>query len=100
MSYKMDNGESLYEIQRRNIQAFNQILVEKNGSTIIIGTHGTALATILNYYDSTFQYKDFMKFINTMPYIVKIEFERIDYVRRIDNIIENQESCKNAKTSI
>jgi len=29
------------------------------GKNIVIGTHGTALSTIINYYDSTYGYDDF-----------------------------------------
>ena len=76
----------MYEVQSRNILALEEILVEKNGRTVIIGTHGTALSTIINYYDNSFQYKEFMGIVNIMPYIVKIEFDKNKYIRRIDNI--------------
>ncbi|MCC9947226.1 histidine phosphatase family protein, partial [Streptococcus agalactiae] len=48
-SYKLEKGESLREVQQRNIKAINAIL-EKTSSdeTIVIGTHGTALSTIIN----------------------------------------------------
>ena len=86
--YKLENGESLYEVQLRNILALEKILIEKNGRTIIIGTHGTALSTIINYYDNSFQYKEFMGIVNIMPYIVKMEFENNEYSKRTDNILK------------
>ena len=86
-NYKLENGESLYEVQSRNILTLEKILIEKNGRTIIIGTHGTALSTIINFYDKSFQYKEFMEIVNLMPYIVKMEFENSKLIRRIDNFL-------------
>jgi 2,3-bisphosphoglycerate-dependent phosphoglycerate mutase len=79
-SYKLENGESLLEVQDRNIESLKKILVEYNGKTIIIGTHGTALSTIINYYDKTFLYKDFMKIVNLMPYIIRFDFKNNNYI--------------------
>ena len=81
-SYKLIDGESLEEVQKRNIKALNKILLENKGMTIIIGTHGTALSTIINYYDKNFQYKSFIEIVNIMPYIVKIEFNNNEYIGR------------------
>lgn len=74
--FKLLDGESLQEVQKRNISALNQILetyVEKN---VVIGSHGTALSTIINYYDSSFGYNEFEEIKNLMPWIVKFSFER------------------------
>ena len=70
-----EGGESLNECQKRNIEVLNEILEAYEGHDIVIGTHGTALATILSYYDPSFGYEDFMRFIDWMPYIVALEFE-------------------------
>jgi 2,3-bisphosphoglycerate-dependent phosphoglycerate mutase len=78
-SYKIDNGESLFETQYRNIQALEKILIEYKNKTVIIGTHGTALSTIINYYDNVFQYQEFMEIINVMPYVIKMKFDEIEY---------------------
>lgn len=73
-SYKLNDGESLKEVQQRNINALKKVLIEHNGQSIVIGTHGTALSTIINYYDHTYGYEDFMKIKNKMPLIVKMTF--------------------------
>ena len=39
------------------------------------GTHGTALSSIINYYDKTFNGESFMKIIDFMPWILKMEFD-------------------------
>jgi len=50
--YKLADGESLNEVQKRNIKELEKILLKNKGKTIIIGTHGTALSTIINGNDT------------------------------------------------
>ena len=81
-SYKLENCESLFETQYRNIQSLEKILIENKDKIIIIGTHGTALSTIINYYDNTFLYKEFLNIISIMPYVIRMEFNGIKYIRK------------------
>jgi 2,3-bisphosphoglycerate-dependent phosphoglycerate mutase len=81
-SYKLKDGESLNEVQKRNIKELEKILLEYKGKTIIIGTHGTALSTIINYYDRTFLFNNFLEMVNIMPYIIKMEFTNDKYIKR------------------
>jgi 2,3-bisphosphoglycerate-dependent phosphoglycerate mutase len=53
-SYKLENGESLSEVQARNIAALESVLREYAGKNIAVGTHGTALSTIIHYFDDTY----------------------------------------------
>lgn len=73
--YKLSDGECLYEVQRRNIRALEAVLYKFSGKNIIIGTHGTALSTIINYYDESYGYDDFNEMKSLMPWIVKFTFE-------------------------
>ena len=41
----------------------------------MIGTHGTALSSIMNYYNPQFGCNDFLRIIDWMPYIVEMDFE-------------------------
>ena len=43
-----DEGECLNQVQSRNIAALSDILKRYTDKTIVIGTHGTALSTIIN----------------------------------------------------
>ncbi|MEY8530561.1 MULTISPECIES: hypothetical protein [Lactobacillus] len=43
--------------------------------TIIVGSHGTAIGTIINYYDSSFTYEKFVKIQPLMPFVIKAEFK-------------------------
>ena len=73
--FKLSDGESLHEVQSRNIRALNSILKTYNGKNIVIGSHGTALSTIINYYDPSFGYSEFEKIRKLMPWIVHFCFE-------------------------
>ncbi len=81
--YRLEGGESLDTVQKRNISIIDDIIDEHKSSTIIVGTHGTALSTVLQYYDNDFGYEDFERFKSTMPWIVRVTYDqRGDYVGR------------------
>ena len=73
--YKLAGGESLREVQSRNIAALKEVLHKYEGKNIAIGSHGTALSTIINYYDKSYGYADFEKIRSVMPWIVAFEFD-------------------------
>lgn len=68
-----EGGESLNMVQRRNMEGVTELLLEHENENILFGTHGTALSTILNYYDSTYNFDSFWRIIDFMPYIVCLE---------------------------
>jgi len=74
-SHSLLQGESLEEVQKRNVDALKALLVEYKEQSIVIGTHGTALCTIINYYDYTKGYEYFKSIVDVMPLIVKMRFE-------------------------
>ena len=75
LSFAEDEGESIGAVQKRNIEALKEILKNHQDKNIVIGTHGTALSSIINYYDKSFNGESFMKIINFMPWILKMEFD-------------------------
>lgn len=84
--YKLPGGESLNEVQRRNIRALNQLLDFHCGSTVVVGSHGTALSTVINYFDSSFTYERFLQIVDLMPFIVLFAFDgkRLAAVEQVD----------------
>jgi len=74
-SYKLDGGESLSEVQERNICALHYVLERHKNKNIVIGTHGQALSSIINYYDSTYGFNDFMAMAHIMPWVAKMSFD-------------------------
>ena len=73
--YKLSDGETLREVQTRNISALNRVLSECRDKIIVIGTHGTALSTIINFYDKSFDYSHFEKIKGLMPWVFKFVFQ-------------------------
>ena len=90
-NYAESDGESLYSVQKRNIEALKEIIEIYRDKNIVIGTHGTALSTILNYYNPAFGCDSFMRIIDYMPYIVKIEFDGAQYAGMTEELIIKKE---------
>lgn len=85
-NYHEANGESIAMVQKRNIEALNEILSANFNKEIVVGTHGTALSSILNFYDKSFGCEDFLRIIDWMPYIIELDFEG-------NCLVERQEHC-------
>ena len=73
--YKLSDGECLREVQERNIRALNRVLEEYKDRNIVVGSHGTALSTIINFYNKSFGYREFEEIKTLMPWIVKFVFD-------------------------
>ena len=74
-SYRLTDGETLAQVQSRNVSALGEVLREYAGKNIVIGSHGTALSTVIHFYDPSFGYEDFLAIKSLMPWIVKFSFE-------------------------
>lgn len=72
--YREENGESINMVQKRNIDALTEILKDNYGKNVVIATHGTALSSIMNFYNSEFGCNDFLRIIDWMPYIIELDF--------------------------
>ena len=82
LNFAEPNGECIKKVQDRNIEALNEILGNYKNKNIVVGTHGTALSSILNYYDNNFGIKDFLKILNLMPYVIRMDFKIKDLVNK------------------
>ncbi|MBR3840465.1 MAG: histidine phosphatase family protein [Erysipelotrichales bacterium] len=74
-TYKLSDGECLKEVQDRNINALKDVVSTYKDKNIIVGSHGTALSTIINYYSPRFKYEQFEEIRSIMPWIVMFEFD-------------------------
>lgn len=89
--YTLSDGECLAEVQARNIAALKETLERYHGKNIVIGTHGMALSTIINYYDSTYGFTEWVAIKDLLPLVVKMTFtndncteiEKIDLFRTV-----------------
>ncbi len=86
-SFCEEGGESLGSVTERNMAAVHDMLRAHEGENIMVGTHGTALSTILNYYDSTFGVEGFLRIINYMPYIIRLGFDGMKLVEKEEILI-------------
>lgn len=73
--YRLDGGECLREVQERNISALMKVLRDYKDRCIVIGGHGTAISTVLNYFNPGFGHGDFERIRRLMPWIVRLDFE-------------------------
>lgn len=90
--YKLSGGECLREVQERNIAALKQVLELHSGKNIVVGSHGTALSTIINYFCHEFSYQQFEAIRKLMPWVVKLEFEDMDCISIVQyNLFEQTE---------
>lgn len=83
-SFCEENGENLASVQQRNIEALTEILKKHVNQNIVIGTHGTALSTILNYYESSFGCDGFKSIWFSMPYIIRLDFDGEKLVKKTE----------------
>lgn len=86
-----EQGESLGMVQRRNIEALKEVLSAHAGENILIGTHATALSTILNYYDPTYNCESFMRIINCMPFMIRLDFDGQECVGKEELLIVDKD---------
>ena len=86
LDYHEEGGESIHMAQERNVAALQDILRASQDKNIVIGTHGTALSSILNYYDATFGCDDFWRIVDWMPYIIELDFEGMKLVGRTEHV--------------
>lgn len=96
-TYHEEGGESIAMVQERNIAALQEILADNRDKSIVIGTHGTALSTILNFYDSEFGCEDFLRIIDWMPYVIELDFQGNTYLQRIEHCYIEKEFLGKAR---
>ena len=73
--FALEHGESLRQVQVRNAAALERVLARYDGKTIVIGSHGTALSSLVEYYVPGFGYEGFDRIRNIMPWVVRFTFE-------------------------
>ena len=80
--------EAMRQVQNRNIAALNRLLDRHPGETLVIGTHGTALSMMINYYDPEFGLDDFVRIKNVMPWTVRAVFENNSFFEMSEILLD------------
>jgi len=80
--YSLEGGESLNQVQERGIRSLKKVMRKYHSENIIVGTHGTWLGVILNYFDKKYDY-NFWKTIK-MPdiFLLSFENENLKYIKQ------------------
>lgn len=73
--YRLPGGESLREVQGRGLAALSCARQTHRGKNIAVGSHGTALSTLLHHFDPSFGYEGFARIQPLMPWIAVLTFE-------------------------
>ena len=73
--FALEHGESLRQVQARNVAALERVLEQYHGKTIVIGSHGTAPSTLVEHFAPGFGYEGFDRIRNIMPWVVRFTFE-------------------------
>lgn len=84
-NYHEKGGESIAMVQKRNMRALTEILRDNIDKEVVVGTHGTALSTILNFYDKSFGCDDFLRIVDRMPYVIELDFEGDKLVGKVEH---------------
>ena len=79
-SYRLSDGECLEQVETRNVAALRRVLSVYENASVVIGTHGTALSTIMHFWDRTFTYRDFLALLPMQPCVVKMDFRGEDCI--------------------
>jgi 2,3-bisphosphoglycerate-dependent phosphoglycerate mutase len=84
--FKLPNGESLRQVQERNISALFEVIENNLGRSVAIATHGTALSTIINYFNPDFGFAEFWDIVDKMPFILLFRFNglKLECIEEID----------------
>lgn len=73
--YRLTDGETLRMVQTRNLAALRRVLQNYPEQSVAIGSHGTALSTLVHYFDPTFGHAGFQSIRKLMPWIVRFRFD-------------------------
>lgn len=92
--YRIEGGESLREVQERNVRALKKYLEKYNGQKLAIATHGTALSTIINYFFPEYGFEDFLKIADLMPLVLRMEFEDSEHCVKAEKILSVMKAYK------
>lgn len=77
--YKAQEGESLYEVQQRNLKAIRSILRMHQNQVVAVGTHGFALSAILKAF-LPFSYENHLELIAKSPCVYRLQFSGEDFI--------------------
>ncbi|ANZ32792.1 histidine phosphatase family protein [Staphylococcus carnosus] len=80
--FKLENGESLNEVQNRIVQTYQSIIKNSDYETLLIGGHGTAMSLLFNdLTKGKFNYNDFLQMKMPSIYMWDTETEQLTHIQ-------------------
>lgn len=73
--HRQGTGESLREVQARNVAALEELLRGYGGGHLAIAGHGTALCTLFHAFEPGFGFNDFWALVDRTPFVREARFE-------------------------
>lgn len=80
-TYRYKQCETLEEVQQRNVRKLMELTARYPDETILIGSHGTALSTVIHYFNPDYGYPDLIRTMEIKPWIVRFDFEENRFLR-------------------
>lgn len=77
--YRVQNCETMREVQQRNVDKLLELVRIHRDETLVIGSHGMALSTIIHYFNIQYNYSDVLRIMELKPWIVKFEFDGMSF---------------------
>lgn len=82
--YYLDGGESLREVQDRGVNGLKEVVQQYNNENIIIGTHGTWLAVILNYFHEKYNYEFWMSLKMPDIFLLNYQNKKLKHIKHLE----------------
>lgn len=73
--FRLTDGETLRTVEERNLSALHRLLQKHPNEAVAVGSHGTALSTLIHHYDCSFGYDSFKSIQKLMPWVVHFSFD-------------------------
>lgn len=70
-----EGGESIGQVQKRNVEALMELVRRYPGKRVVVGSHGTALSAVIDWFDAGFGVDGFWRILNCLPCVVRMDFE-------------------------
>lgn len=85
-----EGGECINSVQKRNIEGLMELLKNHKDETILFGTHGCALSSIIDYFNPGSGQECFIRLYRWLPYVTHITFDGDKLVAMEDILILNK----------
>lgn len=80
--FKLENGESLNEVQDRIVQTYHSIIEANDYETLLIGGHGTAMSLLFNdLTKGDFDYNDFLQMKMPSVYMWDTKTKKLTHIQ-------------------